>query len=65
MKKKFLIISIVLITIINTILPVVNAATAITKASLIYDHAMDSHIMSYNKTKEDWRDIQPDRGETY
>lgn len=58
MKKKILIMAMVLITIINTIIPVVNAATIITKANLIYDHKIDSHILYYNDTKEEWRDIQ-------
>ena len=48
MKRKSLIIFIILITIINTILPVANAATIISKANLIYDHKIDTHIMFYN-----------------
>lgn len=48
MRKKLLIIFIVLITIINTILPAVNAAQIITKADLTYDHKIDTHIMFYN-----------------
>lgn len=48
MKKKTLIIFIILITLINTILPVANAAQIISKANLIYDHKIDTHIMFYN-----------------
>lgn len=58
MKRKSLIIVITLITIINVILPVVNAAQIITKASLTYDHKIDSHIQYYNQDREEWRDIQ-------
>lgn len=58
MKKKTLIIFIIIITIINTVLPVANAAQIITKASLIYDHKIDSHILYYNNSREEWRDIQ-------
>ena len=28
------------------------------KANLIYDHKLDTHIMYYNETREEWRDIQ-------
>ena len=49
MKKKILIISIILITIINTILPVVNAVPAITKANLINDHKINTYIEKENE----------------
>lgn len=49
MKKKSLIIAIILITIINTILPVVNAAQIITKANLINDHKIKTHIEQENE----------------
>lgn len=58
MKKKSLILTIIFITIINTILPVANAAQIITKANLTYDHKIDSHIQYYNQEREEWRDIQ-------
>lgn len=58
MKRKILIMFVVLITIINAIMPVINAATLITKANLIKDHSIDSHIMYYNESKEEWRKIQ-------
>ena len=48
MKKKTLIIFIILITLINTILPVANAAQIITKANLINDHSIKTHIKQYN-----------------
>ena len=33
---------------LNTIMPVVNAMQAITKANLYYDHEIDTHILYYN-----------------
>ena len=58
MKKKTIIIFTILITIINTLMPVVNAVAEITKANLINDHKIDSHIMYYNEARKEWRDIQ-------
>ena len=58
MKKKSIIIFTILITIINTLMPVVKAVSELTKANLINDHKMDSHIMYYNEGKREWRDIQ-------
>lgn len=58
MKRKILIITVILITIINTIMPAVNAVTLITKANLVKNHQIDSHIMYYNEEKEEWRNIQ-------
>ena len=58
MNKKILITVLILITLINTIMPVLNAATIITKANLIYDRKIDTHIQYYNTQMEEWRDIQ-------
>ena len=58
MKKKSIIIFTILITIINVFMPVVNAVSEITKANLINDHKIDSHIMYYNEERKEWRDIQ-------
>ena len=45
MKKKLIIIFLILITIMNTILPVANAVQVINKANLYYDHEIDTHIL--------------------
>jgi len=58
MKRKSIVIFTILITIINTLMPVVNAVSEITKANLINDHKIDSHIMYYNEERKEWRDIQ-------
>lgn len=50
MKNKISIIILVLITLMNIILPVINAAE-ITKADLIYDHSINTHIKFYNAGK--------------
>jgi len=57
-KKKSIVIFTILITIINTLMPVVNAVSEITKANLINDHKIDSHIMYYNEERKEWRNIQ-------
>ena len=58
MKKKIIIFSIILITLTNTLIPVVNAAQIITKANLINDHKINTHLLYYNDQREEWRDIQ-------
>ena len=58
MKKKTLIIAIILITIINTIIPVANAALVISEANLINDHKINTHLLYYNDQRQEWRDIQ-------
>jgi len=58
MKKKSIVIFTILITIINTLMPAVNAVSEITKANLVNDHKIDSHIMYYNEERKEWRDIQ-------
>ena len=58
MRKKSIVIFTILITIINSFMPVVKAVTELTKANLINDHKMDSHIMYYNEGRQEWRDIQ-------
>jgi len=58
MKKKCVVLFTILITIINTLMPVVKAVSEITKANLINDHKIDSHIMYYNEGRKEWRDIQ-------
>ena len=58
MKKKTIIIFTILITVINTFMPVVKAVSEITKANLINDHKMDSHIMYYNEGRKEWRDTR-------
>lgn len=50
MKNKISIIILVLLTLMNIILPVINAAE-ITKADLIYDHSINTHIKFYNAGK--------------
>lgn len=50
MKNKISIIILVLITLMNIILPVINAAE-IAKADLIYDHSINTHIKFYNAGK--------------
>ena len=49
MIKKSIVIFTILITIINTLMPVVNAVSELVKANLIYDHKLDTHIMYYNE----------------
>ena len=58
MKKKSVVIFTILITIINALMPVVNAVSELTKANLINDHKIDSHIMYYNEERKEWRNIQ-------
>ena len=58
MKKKIIIFSIILITLANALMPVVNAAQIITKANLINDYKIDTHLLYYNEQREEWRDIQ-------
>ena len=58
MKKKIIIFSIILITLTNALMPVVNAAQIITKANLINDHKINTHLLYYNDQREEWRDIQ-------
>ena len=53
MIKKGVVIFTILITIINALMPVVNAVSELTKANLINDHKMDSHIMYYNEGRKD------------
>ena len=58
MKKKSIVIFTILITIMNALMPVVNAVSELRKANLINDHKIDSHIMYYNEGRKEWRDIQ-------
>ena len=58
MKRKSIIIFLILITIMNTILPVANAAQVINKANLYYDHEIDTHILYYNEGRKEWRAVQ-------
>ena len=58
MKKKIIIFSIILITLANTLMPVANAVQIITKANLINDHKIDTHLLYYNDQRKEWRDIQ-------
>ena len=58
MIKKSIVIFTILITIINTSMPVVNAVSELVKANLIYDHKLDTHIMYYNEERQEWRKIQ-------
>ena len=58
MKKKIFVFSIILITLINTLMPVVKAVTTITKANLINDHKIDTHLLYFNDERNEWRDIQ-------
>ena len=57
-NKKVIVIFTILITIINTLMPVVNAISELAKANLIYDHKLDTHIMYYNEERQEWRKIQ-------
>lgn len=57
-NKKTIVIFTILITIINTLMPIANAVTEISSANLISDHKINSHIMYYNEEKEEWRKIQ-------
>ena len=58
MKKKIVVISILMIMIFNTLVPIVEAVQLITKANLINDHKIDTHLLYYNDQREEWRDIQ-------
>ena len=58
MKRKSIVIFTLLITLINAFMPVVNAVNEISKANLIYDHKLDTHIMYYNEERQEWRKIQ-------
>ena len=58
MKRKIVVISILVIMILNTLVPIVEAVQLITKANLINDHKIDTHLLYYNDQKEEWRDIQ-------
>jgi len=58
MIKKWVVIFTILITIMNVLMPVVNAVSELTKANLIYDHKLDTHIMYYNEERQEWRKIQ-------
>ena len=58
MKKKIIITMLIFITLLNAVMPVLNAATIITKANLIYDRKIDTHIQYYNTDMKEWRDIQ-------
>ena len=58
MKKKLIIICLILITIMNTVLPVANAIQVINKANLYYDHEIDTHILYYNEGRKEWRKVQ-------
>ncbi len=58
MKKKSIIIFTILITIINTFMPVIYAVSEITKANLKCAHTIDTHIMYYNEEMAEWRNIQ-------
>ena len=58
MKKKIIIFSIILITLTNALMPLANAVQIITKANLINDHKIDTHLLYYNDQRKEWRDIQ-------
>ena len=58
MKKKTIIFSIILITLMNILMPVVHAVQIITKANLINDHKIDTHLLYFNEQRNEWRDIQ-------
>jgi len=58
MKKKIIIFSIILITLMNALMPVVHAVQIITKANLINDHKIDTHLLYFNEQRDEWRDIQ-------
>lgn len=57
-KKRSIVIFTILITIMNALVPLVNAVSELTKANLIYDHKLDTHIMYYNEDRQEWRKIQ-------
>lgn len=58
MNKKIIIFSIILITLINLLMPAVNGVQIITKANLINDHQINTHLLYYNDKKDQWRNIQ-------
>ena len=58
MKKKIIVISILMIMLLNAVIPIVEAVPIITKANLINDHKIDTHLLYYNEQREEWRDIQ-------
>lgn len=58
MKKKIIIFSIIFIILVNTIMPIVQAVQIITKANLINDHKIDTHLLYFNDQRDEWRDIQ-------
>ena len=49
MDKKIIIFSIILITLTNALMPVAKAVQIITKANLINDHKIKTHIEQENK----------------
>lgn len=57
-NKKLIVLFTILITIINILVPVINAANDMLNANLIKDHKITSHIMYYNESKKEWREIQ-------
>lgn len=58
MKKRIITFFIILMTLANTLMPVAQAAQIITKANLINDHKINTHLLYYNDKKDQWRNIQ-------
>lgn len=58
MNRKIITFFIILITLANAIMPVAQATQIITKANLINDHKINTHLLYYNDKKDQWRDIQ-------
>lgn len=58
MNRKIITFFIILITLANAIMPVAQATQIITKANLINDHKINTHLLYYNDKKDQWRNIQ-------
>lgn len=56
MKRKIIITLILCIVLINNIIPVISKATEISKANLIYDHKIKTHIKFYKENS--WHEIK-------
>lgn len=56
MKQKFCILMMICVTLIQTMMPVVNAVQIINKADLTYDHKINTHLQ-FDKNGE-WHDVQ-------
>ena len=52
MKKRIITFFIILMTLANTLMPVVQGAQIITKANLINDHKINTHLLYYNDKKD-------------